>query len=194
MKRSNFLRASNVWYDPSPFPHFLAESLLDDSIEGELLQWFKLTSEWKKVATDFYEQFEFSLLDVSPPEGLQTLLDEKQIGEIETLFARYFDISRLILVDITAHKHNDGQSIGIHNDFIEGEETHRLVVQINEKWTSSNGGFQMLFNSDNAEDVAKIIRPISNSAMGFEISERSLHAVSKIVGFNRYSLVYTFKG
>jgi Rps23 Pro-64 3,4-dihydroxylase Tpa1-like proline 4-hydroxylase len=104
-----------------------------------------------------------------------------------------FQVNILELVSVTAHKHVKNQSIGIHNDYIDNEETHRLVIQINSEWNEAKGGFIMLFNSSNAEDVAKVIRPINNSALGFEISQKSNHAVSKIHDFTRYSIVYTFK-
>ncbi len=183
----------NCFFDPNPFPHLLIESFFSQQIELDLLNWFNSTNNWKIITTDFYEQYEFSLLDFKPPIELNGLTDDSWIDEIRGLFKKHFNVLKLSLADITAHKHTSGQSIGIHNDFIDGEESHRLVIQINSNWVKENGGFQMLFNSDKAEDVAKVIRPLSNSAMGFEISQLSHHAVSQVIDFNRFSLVYTFK-
>jgi Rps23 Pro-64 3,4-dihydroxylase Tpa1-like proline 4-hydroxylase len=92
-----------------------------------------------------------------------------------------------------AHKLVNGQKIAIHNDFNNGDETHRLVIHINPHWKEENGGFLMLFSSSNAEDLSKIINPINNTAFGFEISSSSHHAVSKIYDYIRYTIVYTFK-
>ena len=50
----------------------------------------------------------------------------------------------------------------------------------------------MLFNSDNPKDIHRIVRPISGSAIGFEIGENSNHAVSRLHGGERYTLVYSF--
>jgi hypothetical protein len=104
-----------------------------------------------------------------------------------------FRLTSFELVGITAHKLVDGQRIAIHNDFIEGEETHRFIIHLNPSWTEANGGFFMLFESDKVEGLSKIILPINNSAIGFEISQKSQHAVSEIHGIARYSIVYTFK-
>ena len=60
------------------------------------------------------------------------------------------------------------------------DETHRLVAHINPTWTDANGGYLMLFNSSNSEDVSKVIRPLNNSGFGFAISKDSHHAISKI--------------
>lgn len=180
-------------FDSNPFPHLLIERLLSDQSEVELLHWLKSVSFWKIIETEFYEQYEFSLLDFNPPIELTELTSVGWIDKLKSLFKTYFNVSQLSLVDITAHKHVSGQSIGIHNDCIGGDETHRIVLQINSGWKEENGGYQMLFSSGNAEDVAKVIRPISNSAMGFEISERSHHAVSQVMDFTRFSLVYTLK-
>jgi Rps23 Pro-64 3,4-dihydroxylase Tpa1-like proline 4-hydroxylase len=187
------LKNKEVQFDSNPFPHLLMKDFLAPSIESELLNWFDLTDCWNIMKTDFYEQYEFSLFDVEFPNTLQLLIDNIWIDEIKKLFRAYFNVHTLELVDVTAHKHTDGQSIGIHNDYIGGDESHRLVIQINSNYSDSNGGYQMLFNSINADDIAKVIRPLSNSAMGFEISEQSYHAVSQIIDFNRFSLVYTFR-
>ncbi len=182
-----------VQYDSRPFPHLLIEEVLDNSLLEELIIWFESTDEWKIIKTSFYEQYEFSLLDASLPSEIQSLIGQDWVIEIKKLFHLHFQVSNLALVDVTAHKHINGQSIGIHNDYIEGDETHRLVIQVNTNWREENGGFLMMFDSDNAQDLIKVVRPLSNSALGFEISERSFHAVSQIFEFKRYSLVYTFK-
>ena len=105
-----------------------------------------------------------------------------------------FKLNQLDLVAITAHKLIVGQSIRIHNDFIDEAETHRLIVQINSGWNEEDGGLFILFNSSNPEDIGKLIKPLNNGAIGFEISEYSNHAISKVYGASRYSLIYTFKG
>ena len=85
-----------------------------------------------------------------------------------------------------------GQRIAIHNDYLIGEETHRLIVQVNRGLKDEDGGFFMLFNSFDASDVHRVLRPIHGSAIGFEISPASHHAVSRLYGEERYTLVYSF--
>jgi Rps23 Pro-64 3,4-dihydroxylase Tpa1-like proline 4-hydroxylase len=97
------------------------------------------------------------------------------------------------LVDVVAHKLVNSQHIGVHNDYINGDETHRLVLHFNPDWKEEHGGYLLLFNSSSADDMSKVVSPLNNSAFGFEISKRSHHAVSKIYNFIRYTIVYTFK-
>ena len=136
---------------------------------------------------------EFSLQAVELPDRLKCLVSQETVLKTNLGMQAAFAVSGLELVGIVAHKLVEGQHIGIHNDFIAGEETHRLVVQINPHWTDENGGYLMLFNSENVEDVSKVVKPLNNTAFGFEISKRSHHAVSKIYGLSRYSIVYTFR-
>jgi Rps23 Pro-64 3,4-dihydroxylase Tpa1-like proline 4-hydroxylase len=176
-----------------PFPHFTAASVLPQDNIKNLYKWFLATTEWHLVETDFYEQYEFSLLKALLPDELKNLISEQSLSEIESLFKQNFNVKSLQLVDVVAHKLINSQHIGVHNDYIDEEETHRMVLHINPEWKDENGGFLMLFNSSNSQDFSKLVKPINNTVFGFEISRRSHHAVSQIHDFVRYTLVYTFK-
>ena len=84
--------------------------------------------------------------------------------------AELFGIDLRHRVDITAHKLVPGQRIRIHNDFIPGAETHRLLMQFNRDWQDDNGGLLLFFNSADPADIHKIFRPVHNSAVGFAIT------------------------
>ena len=77
-------------------------------------------------------------------------------------------------------------------DYLVGEETHRLIVQLNRGLRDEDGGFFMLFNSFEPQDVYRILRPVGGSGIGFEIGLNSNHAVSQIHRGERYTLVYSF--
>lgn len=194
MTKQNIINLTQSIFEEQPFPFFCATSVLQNNLDNQLHRWFEETAIWDLTETEFYEQYEFSLFDIDLPLNLQSLIHDETIESISLEFKNKFNLEFLELVGITAHKLISGQHIGVHNDFINGEETHRLVIQLNPNWDESNGGFLMLFNSSNAEDISKIIQPLNNSAFGFEISKNSHHAVSKIYDYSRYSLVYTFKG
>ena len=57
----------------TPFPHFSATSVLSDGLEKKIYEWLESTSEWLLVETDFYEQYEFSLLGIILPKDLRCL-------------------------------------------------------------------------------------------------------------------------
>ena len=95
-------------------------------------------------------------------------------------------------IDCTAHKLVQGQTIRIHNDYIPGEETHRLLLQLNRGWRDAQGGYLMLFNSQDPSDVHRVFLPANDSVVGFAISERSNHAVSTVHGGERFTIVFSF--
>jgi Rps23 Pro-64 3,4-dihydroxylase Tpa1-like proline 4-hydroxylase len=179
--------------ETDPFPHFSAESVLSDKLKSDLFDWFQHTNEWKLVEMAFYEQYEFSLLHAILPAHLLCLTSETTISQLMEKYIKEFKVKALSLVDIVAHKLVNEQRIGIHNDYINGEETHRLVLHINPYWKDENGGLLILFKSSDPADMSKIVKPINNTVFGFEISRQSHHAVSKIYDFTRYTIVYTFK-
>ncbi len=86
----------------------------------------------------------------------------------------------------------NGHTIRLHNDFIPGRETHRLLIQLNRNWQDENGGFLLFFNSSAPEDIHRVIHPVHNSSVGFAISPKSNHAVSTVYNGERYTLVYSF--
>jgi hypothetical protein len=176
-----------------PFPHFSIGNVLPSETISTLFNWFRQTDVWKLVETDFYEQYEFSLLHVDLPDDLKFLISEGTLNYIGQRYIKEFGVDGLEIVDIVAHKLVNEQRIGVHNDFINGEETHRMVLHINPLWKEENGGLLLLFNSSKAEDLSQIVKPLDNTAFGFEISRRSHHAVSKIYDYTRYTIVYTFR-
>jgi Rps23 Pro-64 3,4-dihydroxylase Tpa1-like proline 4-hydroxylase len=176
-----------------PFPHLITQSLFSDSLAAKIYHWLEGFQEWGLTEADFYTQFEFSLFDVTLPDEICEILSPETVNTILSYFQQQFGLNDLELVGVTVHKLSNGHRIGIHNDFIGPEETHRLVVQLSPDWNESKGGYLMLFHSQRTEDVAKLVPPIVNSAFGFPISDKSYHAVSQVYDFNRYTLVYTMK-
>lgn len=175
-----------------PFPYFCTPAIFTPEFERSVRDWLEQAQTWELTRTDFYEQYEFSLLHLDLPASLQALISPATTNELEATMAAKFQTGALEVVGITIHKLTDGQRIGVHNDFIGEAESHRLIIQLNQGWNPDHGGYLMLFNSANAHDVHQLVVPASNSAFGFEISPASYHAVSVVNDFSRYTLVYTF--
>ena len=193
MSQLSCIDLSTCRVEPSPFPHLTSSAVLQEGLEKKLYKWFENSNAWTLTREDFYTQYEFALDKSELPQNLETLISNETIQKIKCTLENSFKVRSLKTVSIVAHKLINGHKIGIHNDHLNGEETHRLIIQINPEWAAHNGGFLMLFNSMNAEDVSKVLKPLNNSAFGFEISEKSFHAVSTVYDYSRYSLVYTFK-
>ena len=185
--------ANSVEFVDHPFRYFLARRCLSKGIEQILLDWFESAAPWQLVETDFYEQYEFNMLAVDLPEPVSPLASPGNLFDLRHSVATIFDVALDDRVTLLAHKLVPGQRIGIHNDFLGGEnETHRLTVQLNRGLTDGDGGLFVLFNSFDANDIHRVIRPVTGSCLGFEIANNSNHAVSRLHHGERYTIVYSF--
>lgn len=185
---------SNAKFSETPFPHLRIPDILSQARANTLLNWLSSSAPWKLRVENFYEQHEFSFQSASLGNEVRFLVGPSTIDYIKTALRDAFDLSEnLALVDVNAHRLTPGQTIRIHNDFIEGQETHRLLIQLNNGWTQEKGGLLMLFHGERPEDISNIILPRHGTGFAFEISPRSFHAVSKINDGERYTIVYSFK-
>jgi Rps23 Pro-64 3,4-dihydroxylase Tpa1-like proline 4-hydroxylase len=175
-----------------PFSYAVSARAFDDGVSANILTWLESEAPWKLVETDFYEQFEFNFLDAELPAALTFLRKQTFIDSMSSEIRKLFGVSLSGIVDATAHRLLPGQRIRIHNDFIPGAETHRLLIQMNRGWEDRDGGFLLFFNSQDPGDVHKVFRPVHNSAVAFAISPSSHHAVTVVHGGERYTLVYSF--
>ncbi|MGP7795514.1 cyclophane-containing peptide 2OG-Fe(II) oxygenase YhhC [Sphingomonas sp. CLY1604] len=175
-----------------PFANFRSADVIDEAASVAMLDWLD-EAPWKLRVEDFYEQHEFSLLGCQPPGELAFLASERFVSAVARELSDRLGAPALSLVDVTVHRLVPGQTIRIHNDEIGGEETHRLLIQLNRGWSFEQGGLLMLFADDDPASVTDVIVPDHRSAFGFEISARSHHAVSTIRSGNRDTIVYTFK-
>lgn len=188
------LDLSSVEFFSEPFPYFLVSRAFSEDVGLRILGWLESDPPWKLIETGFYEQYEFSLLDAPMPADLSFLKDASFLNHLRVEVGGVFHASLGDRVDVTAHKLIPGQRIRIHNDYLPGQETHRLLIQLNRDWADEMGGVLLLFNSTDPADVHRVFRPIHNSLVGFAISPDSNHAVSAVRGGERFTLVYSFYG
>jgi Rps23 Pro-64 3,4-dihydroxylase Tpa1-like proline 4-hydroxylase len=165
---------------------------MGDSFAERLLEWFEKGAPWQLKIASFYEQYEFSLLDAGLPTQFAPLCDAETLCYLRREIGNLFRTKLADPVDITAHQLVPGQRIRIHNDFIPGRETHRLLLQLNRDWSEECGGMLLLFQRPEPAAISRMIRPTSCSALGFAISSDSHHAVSTVHKGERFTLVYSF--
>jgi hypothetical protein len=176
----------------SPFRYANFEECWSCDIGDRILDWFEDAAPWHVTQTDFYEQSEFSCWDSNSPVAT-FLTSHAVLLAVRTTMIRVFSKAFEKNVSVVCHRLRPPQKIGIHNDFLVGEETHRMVIQLNRGLTDSDGGILMLFNSDDPSDIHRLLRPTHLSGFAFEISSTSNHAVSQVHGGERYSLIYSFR-
>ena len=183
---------SSASLESDPFPFSVVPDALSDSIEQVTLSWFELAAPWRLTEESFYSQHEFDMRNIELPSDVAQLAADSILAAMRELISGLFQRRLGTTVDVTAHRLTAGQRIRIHNDYLEGGETHRLIVQLNRGRAFSDGGHLLLFGGRKPEDVRVVLAPMSKQAMLFEISQRSHHAVSEVVHGERYSIVYSF--
>lgn len=183
---------SGASLESNPFEHLLVPRVFGEAGSEAVLAWLETSAPWRLKVASFYEQYEFSLLDCELPPAIDALLGGEVVqqvrSKVEAVFCNRLDDR----CDVTAHKLVPGQRIRIHNDYIPGQETHRVLVQLNRGWVDENGGILMLFASADAADLVKAFRPEHDAGFAFAISPASHHAVTPIVSGERYTLVFSF--
>jgi Rps23 Pro-64 3,4-dihydroxylase Tpa1-like proline 4-hydroxylase len=191
MMRPDFSAAK---FSSDPFPHMRIQRILRRETADRALGWMRTKAPWALRVESFYQQYEFSFLSIDPEPEVRGLVTPPFIEVVRRALAKVFSVEEeLDLVDIGAHLFRPGQTIRIHNDYLEGEETHRLLIQLNAGWDVKQGGILMLFGDRNPESLAKSISPTHGSGFAFEISQASFHAVTSITEGERFTLVYTYR-
>ena len=180
-----------IEYDTSPFEHFVGRGVPAGGCR-RWVDWLEADAPWKLTTTDFYEQYEFSLLHASPAPVVRHLACPETLTALRGRMSRYFRQPLSERVDVTAHRLVSEQTIRIHNDFIPGGESHRLLLQLNRGWEPPCGGYLMLFSGPEPETVSKVVEPLHGSVQAFAISPRSYHAVSTVHQGERFTVVYSF--
>lgn len=174
-----------------PFEHFVGSGTPPPHCE-ECLEWLESGAPWKLTTTDFYEQYEFSLRHAPLPTTVRLLVCGETLSALREQLAARFCRPLSGRVDVTAHKLVSGQTIRIHNDFVGGGESHRLLLQLNRHWEPDHGGYLMLFSGPEPESLSRLLEPRNGSVQAFAISPRSHHAVSTVHAGERFTIVYSF--
>ena len=186
-----FPEFGSIEYNTLPFEHFVGHCMQPGACQ-EWLDWLETDAPWKLTATDFYEQYEFSLLHASLASGVRCLACQETLTSLRGRMARHFSQPLSERVDVTAHRLVAEQTIRIHNDFIRSGESHRLLLQLNRGWEPAHGGYLMLFSGPDPETVGKVVEPRHGSVQAFAISPLSYHAVSTVHAGERFTIVYSF--
>jgi Rps23 Pro-64 3,4-dihydroxylase Tpa1-like proline 4-hydroxylase len=186
--------AARAEFRREPFDHALAMEALPRDLADGVLEWMEQDAPWELRIASFYEQWELHLDAGMLPPRLRSLCAQSTIERLAQKMLAPLTPASLQLTDITAHKLVEGQTIRIHNDLLDGQETYRLLVQLNRGWRDEQGGMLMIFASASADDLRRVIRPIHGSAFAFAITPRSFHAVSSVRSGERFTLVFSFRG
>ena len=191
MRESRLVGTASLQIYAEPFPYFTATAAVGQVPTADLLTWLESQAQWNLVEADFYEQHELNWPEDTQAGVVAFLTEPSFLDAIRQEAVGIFNCSFDTRVDCSIHKLLAGQRIRIHNDLLAAGETHRVILHINRGWSISKGGFLMLFNSEDSADVHRVLMPLNGSIVGFEISEKSHHAVSTVIEGERFAIVYS---
>jgi len=182
--------------DRLPFPHFSVSNFASEELGQNLLNWFESDAIWKTHNQDgFYESYDLSLRDSRLPLELECLVQPLLIDDLRGKVAALFRARLDERVDVTAHKLVPSYRIGIHTDFGETNQTHRLLIQFNRGWRTEMGGLLLFLSSKVPSQITgddRVFVPYHRRAICFEVSNRSFHAVTPVNDGERFTLCFSF--
>lgn len=146
---------------------------------------------WRPVRQATHELAELRLKPERVGPCAAWVSSPSTLAELRHAMAGAFGVALDERVDVDAHRMGAGQVIGIHNDAA-GIETHRLVLGLNDRWEDDDGGQLLLFGGPDPDDLQLLVAPSAGTALGFEISAASFHAVAEVRRGERLSVVYSF--
>src|SRR5688500_758101 len=94
-----------------PFAHFMHFDVFPNSVSLSLLKRLEEYTAWKRVATDFYDQYESKLANPETSDPLSSICSERFLNVLKLQLAGIFGVSLHEKVDVTIHKLTTGQYI-----------------------------------------------------------------------------------
>lgn len=174
----------------SPFPHVWLPRIFPPDANDKIKNWLECQGFWKYTEEDFYRQFEFDLMSKQLPPDISFLTSNETLQTMTSWLQRKFNTPTVQTTEIVAHYLSVGQGMGIHNDYIFGGDTLRLLLQIGQ---GVSGGEIVLLNESRAQSISRVIHHTHGTGLAFAISQRSYHAVARVISGLRFTIVYSFR-
>ncbi len=181
----------------TPFPHAVVADFFEPDVCQRLLEWLEENDRWRgRVADEFYNIEEMVVTADELPRELAFLLEPSFLAKLRRQMRGFFGVEFQELTTLRLHKLANGCRIRVHTDFGTEPDTHRLVVHLTRDWEVERGGILMFLDAAHLGELHEAHRdyvPVPGLAVGFEISERSYHAVTEVLDGERYTLCYSFR-
>jgi hypothetical protein len=183
---------ANVAVAGEPFAHLLSPDFAPPAVADALLDWMRGQSDWRARIGEFYDYSDRYAAGAEFPPAIQPLFSAPVVTLLQRRLERAFHTRIGGLTTIIFGKYVAGQGAGLHNDFDDDDESHRIILHLGASSAAGAGGELVLFESRDERDIARVITPRHNRAFAFAISEKSYHAVAEVTGGERFTLAYSF--
>lgn len=114
------------------------------------------------------------------------------------LFAAFGGRVSLDVRNLIQLRHSDDATpaFGIHNDFVDSEDSIVSFLYLSREWTSDRGGELLLYEKETDAEPSAVVEPILNRFIAFRTLPEHWHAVAKVRNWTRLSAMalWKFKG
>lgn len=176
----------------TPFTHFVRFDAIESDAASATLRWLEGSDRWISRVDARYHFYELALRDTAPPP-VASFMFRESCDAVREECSRTFGID-FENVTVAIHKMQPGCHIRIHTDHGTDAVTHRFIVHLNRGWDASFGGLLLFLDAEHRDEIHEGHRyyiPQHRLGVGFEVSERSYHAVSEVLAGTRYTLCYS---
>lgn len=171
--------------DANPFPHFVIDNFLSDSLANKINKTFPKvkSSEW--INYIHYNENKFGLNKIEAlPQSISDLITYLNSSDFLKYLSVITGIQNLVsdpnLEGAGLHQSLKGGFLNIHSDF--SSHPHHsnwkrqlnLLIYFNEDWKEGYGG-QLEFWQKDMQKCIKSIMPINNRCVIFKTDEHSFH-------------------
>lgn len=191
---SGFTPLADARLRTEPFRYVLGMRPFPREVAEAAHKWLDGHAPWRRHVHYFFDQFEYNLIDAKlPPLLHEGLVSARTLRGLRERMEALFSVRLADVFSVTAHRLVPGQGIGVHTDRpLLGYESHRMVVHLGPEFRDQNGGHLMFFDGPAERDFVQAFRTVHNSAVAFELSPDSYHAVGELARGVRYTVVYSF--
>jgi 2OG-Fe(II) oxygenase superfamily len=169
-----------------PWPHLVVDHFLPDAA---------LAQSVSEIAAEIYNfeienrgtgRIEFSLLK---SETLWRAIYSKQtVSLLSSAFGVAIRLNKSNWLQLR-RMNDDTPEFPLHNDFTSNEDTIASFLYLSSGWSIKCGGRLHLFESDNQAAPSSWIDPIENRFVAFRTKAAHWHAVERVYGWERLSLL-----
>ncbi|KJH53732.1 hypothetical protein DICVIV_00161 [Dictyocaulus viviparus] len=175
--------------DKDPFPHWQLRDFLHvnpsvlERIEDELINY----PLWNRKENDLYSLHQTADLRTINKVKYPAIAEFRRFlyGQMRDWLENISGVELLSQVDATGSCYATTDCLLPHSDQVDGRRFAFVYYFTDEPWEESFGGYTNIYNSNDdcvPTTIFASLRPYRNSLLLFEVSERSWHSVTEVLG------------
>lgn len=174
----------------NPWPLLIENNFLPESALTQVLHNFDTTENSFTVEDRRAGRIEY---DILRSEILwRHLYSINTINLLSATFGGSISLDAQNLIQLR-RSDNETPAFGIHNDYVEGEDTIVSFLYLSTGWRKEFGGELLLYSHETDVEPTKSVEPLQNRFIAFRTLPSHWHAVAKVTNWTRLSAMALWK-